>query len=300
MNLRRPEVLILSLFVLLPWIIGLSVCHSKTCPDCQTVAATVPTTTDASLSIAFNDDELNFSTATADNLLFVAGACEYTTPLSQNLQDVFAKTVQHLQDNTTRILVLTGLYENEETNACADAVDLGVARAEQIKELLVTMGAPADRIELDGGETRDLQDYKNMLVGGFDYFFKDATEIAEPEILGEAALRSDKITLYFESNEQEINLTAEQRNYLNSLKLYLAENPTAKAEVTGHTDSAGKDAWNMRLSRKRSEFVRDFMIEQGIPKRQIRNEGIGPDEPIASNATEEGKALNRRVEITLE
>ena len=299
MNLR-PEVIILSI-VLLGWLIGLSWCHSSTCPDCQTVAAAVPTTTDASLSIAFNDDDLNFSTATADNLLFVAGACEYTTPLSQNLQNVFTKTVQHLQDNTNRILVLTGLYENEETNSCTDAVDLGVARAEQIKELLVTMGAPADRIELDGGETRDLPDYKDMLVGGFDYFFKDATEeVAAPEILDEAALRSDKIILYFESNEQEINLTAEQRNYLNSLKLYLAENPTAKAEVTGHTDSAGKDAWNMRLSRKRSEFVRDFMIKQGIPKRQIRNEGIGPDEPIASNETEEGKALNRRVEITLE
>ncbi len=298
MNLR-PEVIILSI-VLLGWLIGLSWCHSSTCPDCQTVAAAVPTTTDASLSIAFQDDELNFSTATADNLLFVAGACEYTTPLSQNLQDVFTKTVQHLQNNTNRILVLTGLYENEETNNCTNAVDLGVARAEQIKELLVTMGAPADRIELEGSETRDLRAYKNMLVGGFDYFFKAATEIAEPEILGEAALRSDKIILYFESNEQEITLTAEQRNYLNSLKLYLAENPSAKAEVTGHTDSAGKDAWNMRLSRKRSEFVRDFMIDQGIPKRQIRNEGIGPDEPIASNATEEGKALNRRVEITLE
>ncbi len=296
----RPIVYILS-FLLLIWLIGLSVCHKTTCPDCQTAAAAVPaTTSDASLSIAIQDDELDFSTATADNLLFVKGSCEYTTPLSQDLQNVFAKTVQHLQEHTNRILVLTGLYENEETNSCTDAVDLGVARAEQIKELLVQMGAPAERIELDASEIRDLPDYKNMLEGGFDYYFKETIEAVEPEILGEAALRSDKITLYFESNEQEINLTAEQRNYLNSLQVYLAENPTAKAKVTGHTDSAGNDAWNMRLSRKRSEFVRDFMIEQGIPKRQIRNEGIGPDEPIASNNTEEGKALNRRVEITLQ
>ena len=295
----RPEVLILSA-VLLFWLLGLSVCHNATCPDCQTAAAAVPTTTDASLSFGFKDNDLNFSAATADNLLFANGSCEYVTPLSPDLRNVFTKTVQHLESNANRVLVLTGLYENEETNSCTDASDLGIARAEQIKELLVSMGAPADRIELEASEQRDLQDYKNMLAGGFDYMFKDLEVAAEPEILGEAALRSEKITLYFESNEQEINLTPEQRNYLNSLKVYLAENPNAKAEVTGHTDSAGNDAWNMRLSRKRSEFVRDFMIEQGIPKRQIRNEGIGPDEPIASNATEEGKALNRRVEITLQ
>lgn len=296
----RPEVIIASILLFL-WIIGLSVCHYNNCPDCQTATAAVPeNASEASLSIAIQDDALNFSTATADNLLFVAGSCEYNTPLSTNLQEVFAKTVQHLQNNTQRILVLSGLYENEETNNCEDAVDLGVARAEQIKELLVQMGAPADRVELDASEIKDLPDYKNMLQGGFDYYFKEAAIAEEPEILGEAALRSEKITLYFESNEQEINLTPEQRNYLNSLKTYLAENPSAKAKVTGHTDSAGNDAWNMRLSRKRSEFVRDFMIKQGISKRQIRNEGIGPDEPIASNSTEEGKALNRRVEITLQ
>lgn len=287
-------------FFLFVWLVSLTLCHKATCPDCQTATATVPAGNDASLSIAFKDTDLNFSTATADNLLFVSGSCEYSTPLSQDLQNVFTKTVQHLQDNTKRILVLTGLYENEETNGCTGAVNLGVARAEQIKALLVEMGAPSDRIELEGGEIRDLPDYKNMLAGGFDYFFKETMEAPELTALGEAELRSDKIILYFESNEQEINLTAEQRNYLNSLKAYLAENPTAKAEVTGHTDSAGKDAWNMRLSRKRSEFVRDFMINQGIAKRQIRNEGIGPDKPIASNATEEGKALNRRVEITLQ
>ncbi|MFK7981451.1 MAG: OmpA family protein [Saprospiraceae bacterium] len=295
----RPEVLILSA-VLFFWLLGLSVCHNATCPDCQTAAAAVPTTNAASLSFGFKDKDLNFSTATADNLLFANGSCEYVTPLSTDLRNVFTKTVQHLENNTKRVLVLTGLYENGETNSCTDASDLGIARAEQIKELLVGMGAPADRIVLEASEQRDLQDYKNMLAGGFDYMFKDLEVATEPEILGEAALRSDKITLYFESNEQEINLTSKQRNYLNSLKIYLAANPSAKAEVTGHTDSAGKDAWNMRLSRKRSEFVRNFMIEQGIPKRQIRNEGIGPDEPIASNETEEGKALNRRVEITLE
>ena len=297
----RPIVIILS-SILLAWLLFMGWCHTSTCPDCQatTVAAAVPTANDASLSIAFKDHDLNFSSATADNLLFTHGTCEYVTPLSQDLQAVFTNTVQHLQNNTKRVLVLTGLYESEETNSCTDAMDLGIARSEQVKELLVQMGAPANRIELETSEIRDLAEYKNMLVGGFDYYFKDQIEETLTPEEEAVALRTDKIILYFESNEQEINLTAEQRIYLDRLKAYLAQNTSAKARVTGHTDSAGNDKWNMRLSRKRSEFVRDFMIEQGISKRQISNEGIGPDEPIATNATEEGKALNRRVEITLQ
>ena len=101
-------------------------------------------------------------------------------------------------------------------------------------------------------------------------------------------------------NKKEINLTAEQRNYMENLKAYLAQNPDAKAKVTGYTDDRGEDRTNIRLSRKRSEFVRDFMIEQGITKRQIKNKGMGPDNPVATNETDEGRALNRRVEITLE
>ncbi len=295
--MNRPIVIVL--FVLLFfWLIGASMCHNATCPMCNGVAkgAIIPAAASGSdLSINIDDQELNFNAAYADNLLFANSSCEYTTPLSPELQEVFKNTIQHLHDNTERILGLTGLYEEEETNGCDDVADLGIARAEQVKQLLVQMGAPEERIEIDASEIRDLNEHKDMIVGGVDYRFRTYEE----EVSEEVALRTDKIILYFDTNAQEINLTDEQRNYLDRLIAYLEQNPEAKASVTGHTDDRGDDAWNMRLSRKRSEFVRDFMIEQGILKRQITNEGIGPDEPIESNATEEGRAKNRRVEITL-
>jgi len=295
--MNRPIVIILFI-ALLGWLIGMGWCHNATCPECQTAKAViVPPVDKSELAIEINDDDLNFTAATADNLLFTNGSCEYMTPLTEELQTVFQNTVQHLQANTRRILVLTGLYEDGETNDCTESSDLGIARAENVKQLLVGMGAPEDRIELEASEIRDLEEHKNMLVGGVDYLFK---ETVEELLLDEVALRQDKITLYFDTNKKEINLTDEQRNYMRSLKAYLAQNTDAKAKVTGYTDDRGEDAWNMRLSRKRSEFVRDFMIEQGITKRQIRNEGLGPDDPIATNETEEGRALNRRVEITLQ
>ncbi len=295
----RP-IVILLLVLLFFWLIGVSVCHNATCPECAVAkGAVIPAAAAGSdLSINIDDQDLNFTSATADNLLFANSSCEYTTPLSSELQTVFKNTVQHLTDNSERILSLTGLYESEETNGCDDVADLGIARAEQVKQLLVQMGAPEDRIEIEASDIRDLNEHKDMLVGGVDYMFR-SNEEAAPVVSEEVALRTDKIILYFDTNEQEINLTDDQRNYLDRLIAYLEQNPEEKASVTGHTDDRGNDEWNMRLSRKRSEFVRDFMIEQGILNRQITNEGIGPDEPIESNATEEGRAKNRRVEITL-
>ena len=296
----RP-IVILLMVLLFFWLIGMSYCHNAACPHCAGVAKgaiIAPAAAGSDLSININDEDLSFTAATSDNLLFADNSCEYTTPLSSDLQTVFKNTVQHLTDNSERILALTGLYESTETNECVDAMDLGFGRAEQVKQLLVEMGAPEDRIEIDVSDIRDLNEHKSMIVGGVDYAFRGYESLsAETE---EVALRTDKIILYFDTNKQEIDLTDEQRNYLDRLIAYLEQNPDAKASVTGHTDDRGEDKLNMRLSRKRSEFVKNFMVGQGILERQIDNEGIGPDQPIETNSTEEGRAKNRRVEITLQ
>ncbi len=65
----------------------------------------------------------------------------------------------------------------------------------------------------------------------------------------------------------------------------------------GHTDSVGPDAYNMKLSKARAESVKAHMVTKGIPAARIRTEGKGESQPVASNATAEGRALNRRVEI---
>ncbi len=69
--------------------------------------------------------------------------------------------------------------------------------------------------------------------------------------------------------------------------------------ATGHTDSVGSDAYNQKLSLARAEAVKAHMVSKGLPADKIRVEGKGKSKPIASNDTEEGRAKNRRVEITL-
>lgn len=67
----------------------------------------------------------------------------------------------------------------------------------------------------------------------------------------------------------------------------------------GHTDSVGTDAYNLRLSERRSAAVREYLVRGGISSSRIRTEGYGEARPVASNDTAEGRAQNRRVELRI-
>lgn len=75
--------------------------------------------------------------------------------------------------------------------------------------------------------------------------------------------------------------------------------PDIRVLVTGHTDSQGGYRHNVDLSKRRAESVRQYMVDEGIDKDRIETHGAGPDEPISTNDTAEGRALNRRIEFTI-
>jgi outer membrane protein OmpA-like peptidoglycan-associated protein len=70
-----------------------------------------------------------------------------------------------------------------------------------------------------------------------------------------------------------------------------------RVEIAGHTDNSGSAATNSNLSQSRAMAVRSYLIGKGVPAAQMTARGYGSKEPIADNATEEGKATNRRVEL---
>lgn len=72
-----------------------------------------------------------------------------------------------------------------------------------------------------------------------------------------------------------------------------------RVDVIGHTDSTGSDAVNKPLSIERADAVRDYLTLRGVASQRIGIDGVGATQPIASNATEQGRAMNRRVEIFL-
>jgi len=76
--------------------------------------------------------------------------------------------------------------------------------------------------------------------------------------------------------------------------------PNRPVEVNGYTDAIGTDARNERLSERRAEAVKDALVRYGVSASRITIRGYGDANPVASNATAEGRAQNRRVEIILE
>jgi len=95
------------------------------------------------------------------------------------------------------------------------------------------------------------------------------------------------------------NLKPAGANTLTGVSMVLKEYPKTAVNVVGYTDSTGRRALNMRLSQQRAESVASALIGQGVASDRLRTQGAGPDNPVATNSTEAGKAQNRRVEITL-
>ena len=75
--------------------------------------------------------------------------------------------------------------------------------------------------------------------------------------------------------------------------------PTMRVRIVGHTDSTGSDAINDPLSLDRAQSVRDYLVGRGVAASRIETLGRGKREPVADNASDSGRARNRRVEIFL-
>lgn len=101
----------------------------------------------------------------------------------------------------------------------------------------------------------------------------------------------------FDTNRADIK--PNMRPILDSFADGLRDQPGMEIYIVGHTDSTGNDAINDPLSVNRANSVRNYLVQRGADGRDIRTEGRGSYEPIASNDTAAGRAANRRVEIYL-
>jgi outer membrane protein OmpA-like peptidoglycan-associated protein len=91
----------------------------------------------------------------------------------------------------------------------------------------------------------------------------------------------------------------EFRSTLGSVAGTLRDYPSTTVDVIGHADSTGRDDYNMDLSLRRASAVAQAMTDQGVQPQRIAAQGRGSQQPVASNATTDGRAKNRRVEIKL-
>ena len=96
------------------------------------------------------------------------------------------------------------------------------------------------------------------------------------------------------------SLTEADVKELRKAVTFVKKYPGAKTMVDGHTDSIGTDAYNMKLSERRAAAVKDYLIkEAGVDSLKIKAVGHGKADPVADNKTAEGRAENRRVEVSI-
>ena len=92
-------------------------------------------------------------------------------------------------------------------------------------------------------------------------------------------------------------LKEEAKPILNKIAEFLKENSKEKIQIEGHTDNVGPSSYNLSLSKRRAESVKNYLASQGVKKSQLETKGFGSDQPVATNDTKEGRAKNRRVEF---
>jgi len=110
-----------------------------------------------------------------------------------------------------------------------------------------------------------------------------------------------KLTLKGDTNFElnNANLTNAGRIQLDNLIDFLDISIISNITIIGHTDSQGTDEYNQKLSEKRAESVKIYMLLKGIPNNLLSTIGMGENDPIADNSTLLGRALNRRVSIEI-
>jgi outer membrane protein OmpA-like peptidoglycan-associated protein len=103
------------------------------------------------------------------------------------------------------------------------------------------------------------------------------------------------ITFATDSAEIASNFYLPLNNLASSFKQYNQNN----IEIVGYTDSTGSYDYNMQLSQRRAQSVANYLQAQGVNAARLTTRGAGPNQPVASNATVEGRSANRRVEVNL-
>lgn len=174
------------------------------------------------------------------------------------------------------------------------------------------LGAPVNTEYFDGyftinekdealfSSNRDKGEYSDI------YSTKIATRTIEEEptpeeeaklAIDELKKRMELKLVYFDVDKAVIR--ANDALILNAVYDLLKEYPMVGLKVMGHTDSDASEAYNMKLSERRANAAADYLVAKGIKRERLKVEFYGESKPVASNATKDGKLLNRRVDLDL-
>jgi OmpA-OmpF porin, OOP family len=223
-------------------------------------------------------------------------------PISDSINDVITKLKSELDNSPNSQITITGFYNSNEKNNSIFQ-NLGMARANNVKNYLTTHGIPEEKMELFSTLDENISIQNDTVFGPITFRalqlkenLSDKTDWATLK----ANANAKPLTLYFKKNEASITLSEADRSKINDLLSYLANVPNSKIIITGHTDNSGLKENNAYYSIERAKFAKKYFVENGISENKIITYGKGSSKPIADNETEIGRSKNRRAELTLQ
>jgi len=224
--------------------------------------------------------------------------------LPKDVNDGVLKIKEYLDENGEKHFNIVGYYTSDEVNDSAYP-NLGLARASAVKKYMVSKGVSAKLINTFGELNDKLKaDANNIIYNTIDFSIIDKDELAsktEEEALIKACelLKEDPLVLNFQTNQAAIVLSSEQRTKFARISKCV-DKLGAKVKVVGHTDNTGNPDNNVILGQERAEFAKKYLVKNGILSGNVIATSKGQTEPIATNATAEGRAKNRRTVVTIE
>ncbi|WP_460220222.1 OmpA family protein [Psychroserpens sp. MEBiC05023] len=251
-------------------------------------------------AFAISDVNGDFNIKINDNFNFKTSNFSILEPISTGVTSEVVKLKDYLLTNPLKDIDITGYYRSDETNNSAYP-NLGLARANAVKNYLISQGIPSRQIDTHGQLNDDINpDDASTLFGPLKFGIVTFEEGYKDEALEAAcdSIRKNPLVLYFKTGQAQINLTREQRQKIADISRCV-DKLGVKVQVVGHTDNTGDADNNVILGQQRADFAKSYLVRNGILEGNVESTSKGQTEPIADNATEEGKAKNRRTVITI-
>ncbi len=224
---------------------------------------------------------------------------QYITPVSSEVNGVVDKTASYLKANPSKAVQITGWYTEKETNS-STMQNLGLARASHVKRLFSNKGIADAQLTMDGQIENDMVVLGDTLLRGpitLSIINKQNNGIDYASL--KQKFQGNPIVVQFDTSNDHPSLDQTQRKDIGDLIYYIKNVPNSSIDISGHSDNRGNRNTNINKSKVRAEFIKDYLVDNGLVAARANVIAVGPDKPIATNNTSAGRAQNRRVEITL-
>lgn len=274
------------------------VCKIKQLCDAPLVSADAPMAEPIEIVPLRITDGTSLSLVSPGNFGFAKSGSEANLAAVKKQLDSLAA---YLRANPAKKLTIIGYYHPSEVNG-SKWPDLGIARAEGIKQYYIDLGIPAASLATKSELQNDIRFSPDSLAGGIGFAFGTLVPTTE-DALAEAQKYQGlfkPLDLYFNVGSTDYIQTDDNHKFVEEARKYLAANKDKKLVLTGHTDNTGTQAGNLELSQKRADEVKRQLVSAGLPQDQLTTAAKGQTAPKESNNTAEGRSANRRVEIIVQ